>query len=195
MRRRRSGRSGINPDWTHVNAVAYNADLDQIVVSVHDFSEIWIIDHSTTTAEAAGHTGGSSGKGGDLLYRWGNPRVHRAGTVADQRLFAQHNAHWIPRGLPGEGHLLVFNNGGAGPTAITPRWTRSFCPSTSKAVTRSRREPPWAEKPSGATAQEVRLLLVLHLGAHRLPNGNTMICSVNGTLFEVTPDKESSGNT
>jgi hypothetical protein len=27
-------------------------------------------------------------------------------------------------------------------------------------------------------------------GAHRLPNGNTMICSgPNGTLFEVTPDK------
>ena len=64
----------VNPDWTHVNSVDYNAELDQIVISVHEFSEIWIIDHSTTTAEAAGHTGGRSGKGGDLLYRWGNPR-------------------------------------------------------------------------------------------------------------------------
>ena len=28
-------------------------------------------------------------------------------------------------------------------------------------------------------------------GTHRLPNGNTMICSgANGTLFEVTPDKQ-----
>ena len=67
----------INPDWTHVNAVDFNSKLDQIVISVHDFSELWIIDHSTTKAEAAGHTGGRSGKGGDLLYRWGNPRVYR----------------------------------------------------------------------------------------------------------------------
>ena len=71
----------VNPDWTHVNSVDYNAELDQIVLSVHEFSEIWIIDHSTTKAEAAGHTGGRSGKGGDLLYRWGNPRVYRAGTA------------------------------------------------------------------------------------------------------------------
>ena len=47
-----------NPDWMHVNAVAYNADLDQIALSSPNFSEIWIIDHSTTTAEAKGHTGG-----------------------------------------------------------------------------------------------------------------------------------------
>src|SRR5207244_3463212 len=96
----------VNSDWTHCNCVAYNQDLDQVVVSVHGFSEFWIIDHSTTTAGAASHSGGRSGKGGDLLYRWGNPRAYRSGTAADQRLFAQHNAHWIPRGLPGEGHLL-----------------------------------------------------------------------------------------
>ena len=43
----------ISPDWLHLNAVAYNAELDQIMLSVHQFSEIWVIDHSTTTAEAA----------------------------------------------------------------------------------------------------------------------------------------------
>src|SRR5262249_49444459 len=69
----------INPDWTHINSVAYNADLDQIMLSVHAFSEIWIIDHSTNTAQAAAHSGGRYGKGGDLLYRWGNPRAYRAG--------------------------------------------------------------------------------------------------------------------
>ena len=72
--------------------MAYNADLDQIAVSVWKFSEFWIIDHSTTTAEAASHQGGRGGKGGDLLYRWGNPRTYRAGTKADQKLFSQHNA-------------------------------------------------------------------------------------------------------
>src|SRR5207302_1188072 len=66
-------------------------------------------------AEAAGHRGGRSGKGGDLLYRWGNPRTYRAGAKADQRLFAAHHAHWIPPGLNGAGHLLVFNNGSGRP--------------------------------------------------------------------------------
>ncbi len=105
------GTPGPLPDRTHINAVAYNAELDQIMLSVRSFSEFWIIDHSSTAAEAKGHIGGRSGKGGDLLYRWGNPQAYRAGTKADQRLFAQHDAHWIPRGCPGEGHVLVFNNG------------------------------------------------------------------------------------
>lgn len=69
-----------NSDWTHSNAVDYNADLDEVLISLRNFSEIWIIDHRTTTAEAVGHMGGRRGSGGDLLYRWGNPRVYRAGT-------------------------------------------------------------------------------------------------------------------
>ena len=71
-----------NPDWMHVNAVAYNAELDQIVMSSPAFNEIWIIDHGTTTEEAKGHTGGRRGKGGDILYRWGNPKAYRSGTSA-----------------------------------------------------------------------------------------------------------------
>ena len=71
-------------DFMHTNAVAYNAELDQIVLSVPRFNEVWVIDHSTTTAEAAGHTGGRWGRGGDLLYRWGNPRsrARRRGRAA-----------------------------------------------------------------------------------------------------------------
>ena len=68
-----------NADWTHTNAVDYNEQLDQIMLSVRNFSEIWVLDHSTTTAQAASHSGGRSGKGGDLLYRWGNPAAYRAG--------------------------------------------------------------------------------------------------------------------
>jgi hypothetical protein len=87
-------------DWIHMNAVYYNADLDQIIASAHNFDEIWVIDHSTTTAEAAGHTGGSHGRGGDLLYRWGNPITYDRGTVADERFFGQHNVQWIRPGCP-----------------------------------------------------------------------------------------------
>src|SRR5262249_52369420 len=106
---------GFLADWTHANPVSYNAKLDQVMVSPRGFSEFWIIDHSTSKAEAAGHKGGRHGKGGDLLYRWGNPEAYRAGTAADRRLFSQHDPHWIPEGLQGAGHVLVFNNGGGRP--------------------------------------------------------------------------------
>ena len=88
-------------DWLHCNAVAYDAERDQVLLSVNMFSEVVFIDHATTTAEAAGSSGGRRGRGGDLLYRFGNPRVHRNGGPQDQTLY-QHGAHML-RGVPGEG--------------------------------------------------------------------------------------------
>ena len=101
--------SSTTADWIHLNSVDYNPALDQIVLSAHAFDEIWIIDHSTTTAQAAGHTGGNAGKGGDILYRWGNPATYNA--AGAQQFFGQHNAHWIKPGLPYENQIMVFNNG------------------------------------------------------------------------------------
>jgi hypothetical protein len=105
------GADDLQSDWVHMNSIDYNAALDQIVLSPHSFNEIWIIDHSTTTAEAASHTGGNSGQGGDLLYRWGNPATYRQGTVADKQLYGQHNARWIESDLPFGDHIMIFNNG------------------------------------------------------------------------------------
>ena len=59
----------------HCNGLDYNSALDQIALSCRGMNEVYIIDHSTTTEEAVGHTGGNAGKGGDILYRWGNPSV------------------------------------------------------------------------------------------------------------------------
>ena len=98
-------------DWLHLNSISYNPSLDQIMLSSRNFSEIWIIDHSTTTEEAATASGGQSGMGGDLLYRWGNPAVTQSS--GDQQLFGQHDAHWIAPGLPGTGNILIFDNGEA----------------------------------------------------------------------------------
>jgi hypothetical protein len=97
-------------DLFHCNAISYNPDLDLIVVSSPGLGEIFVIDHSTTTAQAAGHRGGRYGKGGDLLYRWGNPQNYQRGDSTNQKLFGQHDVRWIEKGKPGEGNLTVFNN-------------------------------------------------------------------------------------
>ncbi|MDH3245701.1 MAG: aryl-sulfate sulfotransferase, partial [Saprospiraceae bacterium] len=102
------------PDWMHSNYVDYNPELDQIMFSVNFFSEVWIIDHSTSTEEAAGHSGGRSGRGGDLLYRWGNPMAYDRGNELDQRLFSQHDTRWlddfVDQSHPDFGKILLFNN-------------------------------------------------------------------------------------
>ena len=102
-------------DWIHLNSVAYDPMLDRLLVSSHNLDEVWVIDHSTTTAEASSHAGGNSGRGGDLLFRWGNPLAYGRGSVADQRLFGQHHATWLPPGHPHAGKVLVFNNGNGRP--------------------------------------------------------------------------------
>ena len=98
-------------DWMHCNGIDYNLELDQIALSCKNMNEIYIIDHSTTTLEASGHSGGNSGMGGDILYRWGNPEAYRAGTNSDQQLFGQHDVQWVESNRPNSGELIVFNNG------------------------------------------------------------------------------------
>lgn len=102
-------------DWTSsesfmINGFDYNAELEQCVLSVRKMNEIMVIDQSTTTAEASGTTGGRYGKGGDILYRWGNPQNYGAGTPEDRVLYLQHNPNWVKYG-PNKGRFIMFNNG------------------------------------------------------------------------------------
>lgn len=181
-------------DWNHLNSVDYNEEFDQILLSVNKFAEIWVIDHSTTTEEAASHTGGNSGKGGDILYRWGNPQTYRAGGASDQKFFKQHDAQWIGSGLPGEGDILVFNNGANRPDGsyssideIVPPVYGNGSYFLAPASAFEPEEQTWiytAENPPDFYSQGVS-------GAQRIPNGNTLICSGgNGIFFEVTMQKQ-----
>ena len=103
--------NGDNPDWQHLNAIDYNDSLDLILLCSPFWNEIYFIDHSTSNSESANHSGGNYGKGGDILWRWGNPISYGRGDSTDQKFYGQHDAHWIGNGNPDAGKIIVFNNG------------------------------------------------------------------------------------
>ncbi len=179
-------------DWLHFNAIDYNEELDLIAISVSFLSEIWVIDHSTTTEEARRNYGGRMGSGGDLLYRWGNPQQYRSRTADDRSLFFNHSVYWIPEGLPGAGNLMVFDNG-------SEREGEKYS-------TVLELKLPYYEDPYGGTAffnldvdnafsnPEViwsyaapgNFYSDFVSGQQRLPGGNTLIAEgMTGRIFEV----------
>jgi hypothetical protein len=177
-------------NFMHFNAVDYNPDLDQVVASARIYSEGWVIDHSTTTDEARGHSGGRYGRGGDLLYRWGNPEAYGHAGADYHRLMYQHDVSWIPDSLPGGGHMMAFSNGDATrPWSEVAEWS---APMESLGFYALGADSIYGPEEPAWTYRDTIEFYSSHIGgAQRLPNGNTLICEGRwGTLFEVTPDSQ-----
>ena len=174
-------------DWMHMNGISYNPILDQIAVSCHNLSEMLIIDHSTTTAEAASHSGGNSGKGGDLLYRWGNPTVYDINNGV-QILNVVHDAHWIPEGVPNAGNLVGFDNNGISATISSVDQIITPINGYNYYLTSGQDYAP--------LSYSFRLACNGHTSSmgssQQLPNGNQLVCmALTGLIYETDP----AGNT
>lgn len=177
--------------WLHANSLDYNADLDQIVISCRNLNEFWIIDHSTSTQQAASHSGGKYGKGGDLLYRWGNPLAYGKGTKKDEKLFNQHSAAWVPKGYTNGGGIMYFNNGTNRDTMYST--VEIIIPPVDAPGVYKTSTPYGPAAPVYKYKNTVpkNFFSSFFSGAQRLPNGNTLICSgTPGVFFELNAKKE-----
>ncbi|MEI6089804.1 MAG: aryl-sulfate sulfotransferase [bacterium] len=178
-------------DWLHCNSIDYNAELDQILISVCHFNEIWIIDHSTTKTQAATHQGGKSLKGGDLLYRWGNPTTYNMGELDQRQFTLQHDAYWIPKGFPNENKIMVFNN--------LRNWTEPKYSSVDIIAPPINEDGSYSEQlPYGPNEPDWRYIDTIPknfysmnlAGAQQMSNGNILICNgFSGTFFEIDSNR------
>jgi len=185
------GKTG-EKDWLHVNALSYDATRNQVLLSMNVCSEIIIIDHGTTTEEARSHAGGKQGRGGDILFRWGNPQVYRAASRMEQKLFCQHSVTFVE-----PNKVLLFNNGRV-PDRHWSTVDELELPETSLG-SGVYEDPSTTGKPFGPEALSWQYgpragrsgaFYCTHIsGVQRLPNGNTLITQgPQGILSEVTPD-------
>jgi hypothetical protein len=144
---------------------------------------------------------------GDIVWKVG---PHYSSGYEEKKLdqiIGLHHAHIIPRDLPGEGNVLVFDNGGiAGFDSIFPGMPGHY-PATHRNYSRVIEFNPitleifWeyedllqegdVNEDGEVKGEERKFYSNLISGAQRLKNGNTLICEGHGgRVFEVTPQKE-----
>ncbi len=185
--------TATNPDWLHFNAVTYNEALDQVMLSFHNTNEIYIVDHATDSATAATHSGGAHGKGGDFLYRWGNPLAYNRGTIFTMKLFQQHNPEWIKTGKYAN-QIMIFNNGNGRPGTdyssvdiIDPPIDSSGNYTIGAGVAFGPDTLSWTYF---YNVPPNRFFTPFMGGSQALPGGGTLICEAqSGRLFEIDSAK------
>lgn len=185
----------------HLNSVSYDAEQDIILLSSAAFGEIWMIDHSTSSQEAKGSSGGRRKRGGDLIWRWGNPQTHGLGAPDDQILYWQHDAHFLPGAVPRKGNVLLFNNGMRRSAEGRPDPGQICMGMISGAYSdvlelklpwergdlAAGRDPEivWSHNGDGRNG----IYSPFMSGAQRMPNGNTlMVQACDKRIVEVSPD-------
>ncbi|MFV9483157.1 aryl-sulfate sulfotransferase [Christiangramia sp. ASW11-125] len=170
--------ANYNGDIFHANAIEYDEKYDLIYMSVNHFSEVWVIDHSTTLEQAKGNIGGSYNKGGDLVFRFGNPGAYN--NVGDRMFF--HNHH--PNLVAGSNSMLVFSNGllNADPhsTVYEVELPEVF---DLQRQTNNELNVLWSYSHPDLFSPKVS-------GAQRLENGNTLITEGDSGYWEVSEDGE-----
>ena len=168
-------------DWLHINSATYvgpNRWFDQgdrrfaptnVIISSREASLLAIV-----------------GRDGSIVWRLGPDFSQSSELRAIRQMIGQHHAHVIPKGLPGAGNLLVFDNGGSSgygfASPIAPDGTGAFARATSRVleINPVTLELVWSYA-------NPRFFSTNISSAQRLPNGNTLVTAgAGGRIFEVT---------
>jgi hypothetical protein len=102
----------------------------------------------------------------------------------------QHNPHMLPAGLPGTGHILVFDNGN---NSVNNNPRHKDGRPNSRVVEINPLDMSIAWEYTAEKSNRPIWSFFSHYisSAQRQPNGNTLICEgANGRIFEVTPAGE-----
>jgi hypothetical protein len=178
-------------DWLHINAAAYLGPNKWYDAGDRRFHPDNIIISSRTTSVMAIIEKAS----GAFVWRMGPDYRESDALRTLGQILGQHHPHLIPKGLPGAGNLLVFDNGGASVygegNPVAPNGTNVVARINSRVLEIN---PVTFEKVwEYAVPGQERFLFASHYvsSAQRLPNGNTLIDEgADGRLFEVTAAKE-----
>ena len=160
------------------------------MLSVHEFSEIWIIDHSTTTPKRPGTRAVAAARA--AICSFAGATRSPIGAVSEQTAaraapFAMDTSRFQAAGM-----CSFSTTATAGPMGNTRRSMKSCCRWTQRNTSgRGRQIWPRSGRVELYRAEKDGFYSNFISGATRLPNGNTLICSgANGTLFEVTPERK-----
>jgi hypothetical protein len=170
-------------DWLHINSATYVGPNHWFDEGDQRFAPNNVIISSRQASFLA-----IVGRDGKIVWRLGPDFSESKELRAIRQIIGQHHAHIIPKGLPGAGNLLVFDNGGASGYGFTnptaPDGANAFARANSRVleINPVTLQLVWSYAGPRFYASNIS-------GAQRLPNGNTLITEgPSGRLFEVTKE-------
>ena len=183
-------------DWMHINCMSVlgpNKWYDAGDERFHPDNIIW--DGRATNIIAI-----IDKKTGKLVWKLG-PDYTTGKAKEIGQIIGQHHAHMIPRGLPGEGNILIFDNGGwagyGAPNPSAPTGNNNAHRDYSRVIEIDpvKMEIVWQCRPMDIGCPQPFVADHFYScyisSAQRLPNGNTLITEgSDGRLLEVTADHE-----
>lgn len=184
-------------DWAHINSMSvvgpnkwYDAgderfNPENIIFDSRELNYIGIIDK----------------KSGKIVWKMGGDFTKTRELRMIGQIIGQHHAHIIPKGLPGEGNLLVFDNGGGAGFGVPDFTSKDGTKKYKRDYSRVLEINPitlkieWEYTPIIAGFVEPMtshyFYSPLVSSAQRLPNGNTLITEgCSGRFLEVTVEGE-----
>jgi hypothetical protein len=170
-------------DWLHINSATYVGPNHWFDEGDQRFAPNNVIISSRQASFFA-----IVARDGKIVWRLGPDFSESKELRAIRQIIGQHHAHIIPKGLPGAGNLLVFDNGGASGYGFTNPTATNGSNAFARANSRVLEINPvtlelvWSYAGPRFYSSNIS-------GAQRLPNGNTLITEgANGRLFEVTKE-------